>query len=426
LANIHPEAQWFSQAKFGVFLHWGTYSTREIEASWPLMPQSHQHISVSEYESMAAEFNPYAYDPYDWARRIKAAGARYAVLTAKHHDGYCLFDTKTTDYNAFKTGPRRDLIAPYVEALQREGIKVGLYFTMIDWHDPDFATIPIRAAVQSPQPNSYDPLRWCEFHKRYMEQLRELLTQYGRIDLMWFDVPEFGADRWHSSEVKQMMLNLQPHLIINDRLPGVGDYETPEQFIPHNPPTGDWETSMTLNHQWSYHPDTTTYKSELDILRVLAEVCGKGGNLLLNLGPKSDGTWPEESIKRMDAIGVWLASNGEAVYSASRPPMHYPSCFYGPVTCKGNTIYLYVFDMPKNGIELRGVFGDVSQVRLLSTSENLRFQARRSPRFWKLIEQVTWIDLSAEQCDPLLTVVAIDFEAQPVWPDMNQISTYGH
>ncbi|NOU88760.1 alpha-L-fucosidase [Paenibacillus sp. LMG 31460] len=426
MANHHPEAQWFNEAKFGVFLHWGTYSTKEIEASWPLMPHSSQHISVNEYEAMAEEFNPNAYDPYDWAKRIKAAGAKYAVLTTKHHDGYCLFETKTTDYCAPKTGPGRDLIAPYVDALHKEGLKVGLYFTMIDWHDPDFATIPISTGIQSPKPNSYDPVRWYEFHKRYMEQLRELLTQYGRIDLMWFDVPAFGADRWRSSEVKQMMLNLQPHLIVNDRLPGAGDYETPEQFIPHNPPTGLWEACMTLNHQWAYHPNTETYKSELQLLKVLAEVCGRGGNLLLNVGPKADGTWPEESIKRMDAIGAWLSYSGEAVYGTTRPPVHSPACFYGPVTCKGNTIYLYVSDIPREGVELRGVVGAVQQVRLLTTGAELPFKVNRSPSFWKKTEQVTWIDLKAEQCDPFMTVVAVDFEISPIWPEIGSSSTYGH
>jgi alpha-L-fucosidase len=419
MSNHHPEAQWFNKAKFGVFMHWGPYSTREIEASWPLMPHHHQHISLSEYESMANDFNPHAYDPYEWARRIKAAGAKYAVLTAKHHDGYCLFDTKTTDYCATKTGPGRDLIAPYVDALHQEGIKVGLYFTMIDWHDPDFATIPINLRIQSPQPNSYDPIRWYEFHKRYMEQIRELLTQYGRIDLMWFDVPAFGADRWHSSEVKQMMLNLQPHLIVNNRLRGAGDYETPEQFIPYNPPVGDWETCMTLNHQWAYHSNTATYKTEPQILKVLTEVCGKGGNLLLNVGPKPDGTWPIEAIKRMDTIGSWFSHSGEAIYDTTRPPKHCSACFYGPITCKGNTIYLFILDIPKNGIELRGILGNALQVRLLSSGEQLQFQVNR----WKKVEQVIQIDLSATQCDPLVTVVAIDFEEQPIWPSIENANT---
>ncbi len=419
MANNHPEAQWFNEARFGIFLHWGPYSLREIEASWPLMKHSAQHLPADQYEALAERFNPQQYEPKEWVRIAKEAGAKYVVLTAKHHDGFCMFDTKTTDYCAAKKGPGRDLIAPYIEALHEAGLKVGLYFTTIDWHDPDFATIPIAPYIQSPKPFEYDPLRWFEFHKRFMEQLRELLTNYGRIDMIFFDVPGFGADRWRSSEVKQMLLNLQPHLIINDRLPDVGDYATPEQFIPQIPPEGWWETCMTMNHQWAYHSDPSTYKSARTLLTYLSEISGKGGNLLLNVGPKPDGTLPEEAITRLQEIGDWMKHSGEAIYGTVQPPVHYPPCFYGPVTCKLNTVYLHVPDIPREAVELRGVIGEVEQVRLLRTGEALRYEVSKAPNFWKHADQRTRVELSAGQCDPYITVIAIDFKDRPEWPGLN-------
>ncbi|WP_314592144.1 alpha-L-fucosidase [Paenibacillus terrigena] len=417
---FHPEAQWFDEARFGIFIHWGPYSLREIEASWPLVAQDNRVISVEDYEALADEFNPENYDPKTWAHAAKEAGAQYVVLTAKHHDGFCLFDTKTTDYNAVQRGPKRDLIAPYVEALHEVGLKVGLYFTTIDWHDPDFATIPIAANIQSPKPNVYDPLRWWDFHKRFVEQLRELLTNYGRIDLFWFDVPGFGADRWRSSEVKQMMLNLQPHLIINDRLPGVGDYETPEQFVPLHPPEEWWETCMTMNHQWGYHSDTSTYKSPVTLLNTLLEVATKGGNLLLNVGPRPDGTWPEPALERLKVVGSWLAHSGESIYCTKRTPEHYPPSFYGPMTVKDNTVYLHMRDIPRLPIEVRELGGNVQNVRHVKSGNPLQYNLEVTHGFSGGSNgnyQVSrlWIDLSGVDLDDWNTVVAIEFEDKPVW-----------
>ncbi|MEX1030845.1 MAG: alpha-L-fucosidase [Paenibacillaceae bacterium] len=418
---LHPEAQWFSEANLGIFIHWGPYSVRHIEASWPLMKHRPQHVDVATYESFADEFNPMHYEPEEWARMAKEAGAKYVVLTAKHHDGFCMFDTKTTDYNASKRGPKCDLVAPYVEAVRAAGLKVGLYFTTIDWHDPDFATIPINEYIKSPKPFEYDPLRWWEFHKRFVGQLVELLTNYGRIDLIWFDVPGFGADRWRSQEVKQMMLNLQPHLIINDRLPDVGDYKTPEQFVPHQAPDEWWETCMTMNDQWAYHPDPSKYKSDVTLLNTLLDVSSKGGNFLLNVGPSPDGTWPKEAMERLERIGEWLRHSGESIYGTVRIPEHFPPVFYGPMTTKDNTIYLHIRDIPRTEVELREIGGEVKGVRLLRTGKALKYEAIKSRKHeggtlgggdvYKIS-----IHLDPEDCDRWNTVIAVDFESKPEWP----------
>ncbi len=416
MAAIHPGAQWFPDAKLGMFIHWGPYSLRGIEASWPLQPHSHQYIATEEYEALALDFCPEHYDPVKWARMAKEAGAKYVVLTAKHHDGYCLFDTKTTDYCAPKTGPGVDLITPYVEAVRAAGLKVGFYFTTIDWHDPDFATIPIKSYIQSPKPFVYDPQRWYSFHQRFMTQLTELLTNYGQIDLIWFDVPGFGADRWRSYEVKQMMLNLQPHIVINDRLPEVGDYATPEQFIPHHPPKGWWETCMTMNHQWAYHPDGSTYKDVRTLIRTLTEVVHKGGNLLLNVGPKPDGTFPQEAVQRLESIGQWMGHSGSSLYGTRPAPEGASECFYGPLTTKDNTVFLHVLDIPQGPVELRGVAGEVVSVTLMSTGDPLSYRVHNAPHFWDSSEQRLEVDLSREQCDPYNTVIAVEFAQPPLWP----------
>jgi len=398
----HPEAQWFKGARFGIFIHWGISSVRAIEISWPIQPHHRQHIDVDEYEALAYEFKAENYNPEEWAKIAKEAGARYAVLTTKHHDGYCLFDTSTTDYSAAKTGPGRDLVKPYVEAFRNAGLKVGLYFSLIDWHDPDFATIPIRQEIASPKPYKYDPARWNNFLVRVYEQIKELLTNYGRIDLFWFDVAGFGADRWKSSELYTMMLNLQPHLVINNRLPGVGDYTTPEQRVPLRPPSGWWETCMTMNNQWSYHPDPAQYKSSRMLIRILAQVAGMGGNLLLNVGPKPDGTFPDEAVERLKTIGSWMSHSSEAIYDTEPGPD--PACFYGPMTRRGNTLYLHVFDPPKEEIEVRGIDGHIEQAYLLKTGEELKV--------YKQIGRI-YIDLPEEKCDEYNTVVALKFKEEP-------------
>jgi alpha-L-fucosidase len=399
LATDHPEAQWFPGAGLGLFIHWGPYSVAGIEASWPLMPHSSQHMSEGEYRALATRFRPERYDPEEWARLAKEAGCRYAVLTTKHHDGYCLFDTAAKDYSAPNTAAGRDLVGPYVEAFRAAGIKVGLYFSLIDWDDPDFATIPIRDYIASPRPFEYDPVRWDRFMARAYEQVRELLTNYGRIDLVWFDVAGFGADRWHSHELKTMMLNLQPHLVVNDRLPEAGDYATPEQYVPFEATGEWWETCMTMNDQWGYHPDPAAYKSSRRLVRTISEVVGKGGNLLLNVGPQPDGRFPPEAVERLRAIGDWMDHSGDSIHEAAAGP--HPGHFYGPMTRKSGTLYLHVLDLPSEGIEVRGLETPVMNARLLDTGEPLNVSQAGAR---------VHIDLTAEQCDPYDTVVALELE----------------
>ena len=406
---IHPEAQWFSGAGLGLFIHWGPYSVAGIEASWPIQPNRPQHIPVEAYEQLAGQFMPTHYEPREWARLARRAGASYVVLTTKHHDGYCLFETSTTDYAAHELGPGRDLVGPYVEACRAEGLKVGFYFSLVDWHDLDFATIPIATWIRSPKPFEHNPNRWNQFMVRMYTQIEELLTNYGRIDLFWFDVPGFGADRWHSHELKAMMLNLQPHLVINDRLPEAGDYATPEQYIPAKIPEGWWECCMTMNDQWAYHPNASSYKSTGRLIHTLAEVAGGGGNLLLNVGPQPDGRFPEPAIQRLNEMAEWMSHSAASVHNVSRGPRN--GHFYGPITQHAQTIYLHVLDLPREGIDLRGIDILPTAATVLKTGEEIPMTTQDvGSGFYRI-----HIALTDQRCIPFDTVVALQFERPPRW-----------
>jgi alpha-L-fucosidase len=293
--------EWFTAARFGMFIHWGASSQRGWELSWPLvggigpLPQA-QAVSVDEYHSTAATFNPVKFNPREWARLAKRAGMQYAVLTSKHHDGFAMFHSRHTSYTIEHTPFRRDIVREYVEAFRAEGIRVGLYFSLIDWHDPDYP-----AFAESDKPYRWGQWRrgtdaqWTRFCSSMFGQIRELLTSYGRIDLLWFDGGwERSAQEWQARELEKMIRELQPGIVINDRLPGCGDYDTPEQGVPARVPARAWETCMTMNNSWGYNPSDRHYESVRSLINTLSEVAAKGGRLLLNVGPKGDGSLAAE------------------------------------------------------------------------------------------------------------------------------------
>lgn len=410
------DVSWFSRDAFGLFVHFGIYSVAGIEASWPMKAFSAEDDEGGDaekwtperYYGLAPQFDAADYDPVHWASVAKAAGCRYAVLGTKHHDGFCLWPTETKELHAGNVGPKRDLVGPYVEAFREAGLKVGLYLSLIDWEDPDFTAMPASARFSSPlRPTEFDPDRWNQFLKRVFTQVRELLTNYGKIDLFWFDVPGWGGDIWHADELKVMMLGLQPHIICNDRLPGCGDFVTPEQQIPLDPIPGPWETCMTTNENWGYHPDPAKYKSAQTLVRNLSEIRSLGGNLLLNVGPDGHGRFPEMACERLREVGAWLEKSGDAIYGASRG-IDYRH-FWGPSTRKGNTLYCHLFAIPSEDFELRGISDDPVRVYLLQSGEDLAFE-RKSQRIRILCEGVTF--------DSLGPIVAVEFAAPPCLLEM--------
>ena len=409
-------ADWFEAARFGLFFHWGHSSQQGVELSWPMVGGNFalphcEDIPFDEYQSTAATFDPQKFEPREWARLAKEMGAEYAVFTAKHHDGYSMFHTKLSDFSVEHSPFRRDIVREWVDVMREAGLRVGLYFSLIDWHHPDYP-----AFTDANRP--YSPATWprptLEQWERYLQfmfgQVRELLTNYGRIDLIWFDGQwERTPEQWRANELAAMIRELQPEIVINDRLPG-GDYDTPEQFVPSRPPARPWEVCLTMNESWGYNPDDPDYKSSRTLVHTLCEIAGKGGRLLLNLGPRGDGTLAPEQLERVREVSDWMRRNGRSIVGTS--PGLEPWQFYGPSTRSGETLYLHLLMRPYDAITVRGVpIRRVKSVRELASGNALAFSGRCS-----VIDQLLnsdpmgelTIEVPEPVLDPLATVLAVE------------------
>jgi alpha-L-fucosidase len=375
-------ADWFDGARFGMFVHWGHVSGRGLELSWPLvggmkaLPHC-QDVPAADYHASAMSFAPRRDSPRGWLAHAQRAGMRYAVLTARHHDGFSLFDTRQSDFSSAHAAYHGDVVREFVTATRDAGLRVGLYYSLSDWHHPDYPAFtdahrPYRFGME-PKPSDQQWERYLGF---LFGQIRELLTGYGPIDLIWFDGGwERPADRWRSHELEKMIRELQPGILINDRLPGVGDYDTPEQFVPAQPPARRWETCLTMNESWGYNPSDAELKSRHELIHTLCEVASRGGNLLLNVSPMGDGALPSEQVERLDALAVWMARHGDAIHD-SRPGLE-PWQFHGPTTRKGNRLFLHLLARPYESVTVRGLpVRKVRAVRDLATGTPLAHRAR--------------------------------------------------
>lgn len=380
----NQRTDWFMQARFGMFIHWGLYAI-PARGEWV---RSTEKISVEQYQPFFEDFNPIHYNPKQWAKAAKAAGMKYAVMTAKHHDGFCLFDSKLTDYKATNTPAGRDLIREYVEAFRSEGLAVGLYYSLLDWHHEDYPAYE----------DTIHPMRGNEAYKdqkkdftRYVDymhgQVRELLTGYGKIDILWFDFSygEMTGEKWRATELVKMVRELQPHVIIDNRLgsnirsknpaPYAGDFASPEQIIP---PCGvvneegtpvPWEACITLNGNWGYNAADKNYKSPKQVIRGLVECVSKNGNLLLNVGPNAKGEIPEESLEILSNVGEWMRKNGSSVYHCGMSGFSKPE--WGRYTQNGNTLYAHIYDRGMGPIALENLNGKIKKARLLADGSEI-------------------------------------------------------
>ncbi|MER5955507.1 alpha-L-fucosidase [Streptomyces sp. NPDC001893] len=409
---------WFTDGKLGIFLHWGIYSVDGVAESWSFF---NGQVPYDTYMAQLDGFDAQKWDPDAWADLFVEAGAAYAVLTAKHHDGVALWDTQANDLSIVKRTPAgRDLITPYVDALRRRGLKVGLYYSHLDWSHPDYATVrpdgqtPDDAADRGnpysmPAVGDESPERWDAFLAFHRAQVRELLGLF-QPDLLWFDGEwERSPEQWRMTELAALIKELSPHTVVNGRLTGHGDYATPEQGVPVEPPKGPWELCLTVNDSWGYQPQDDHHKSPRQLVRVFAETVGGGGNLLLAVGPKADGTIPPVQAERLEALGEWIAEHRPAVRDTVRGLPH--GHFYGPSTLSADrrTLYLFLFDRPNEYVVLRGVRNTVRSARVLGTGTDVRHE-----RVGGLGEVPGWeyLYIDDDQLDPLCTVVALELDGE--------------
>ena len=427
--------KWWREARFGMFIHWGvyavpagTYNGHQINriGEWIM---NRGKIPVAEYQAFAKEFNPVNYDPEAWVKMAKDAGMKYIVITAKHHDGFALFDSKASKWDVVDATPYgKDLLKPLAAACRKYGLKLGFYYSHAqDWNNPGGAAARKVASEGWANPDSaaidayteahsghWDPAQTTKSMSTYIDevavpQVKELLTNYGEVAVFWWDTPTGMTDEF--AEKLNAQLALQPKIITNDRLkrPNFpGDYKTPEQRIPNLSELDgkDWETCMTMNETWGYKSYAHNWKSTETLVRNLVDIASKGGNYLLNVGPKADGTFPQESIDRLKEVGIWMKQNGEAIYSTQASPLM--PLAWGRCTKKdgtnSTTLYISVFDWPKDGkLVVPGVKNEIISAKLLATGKELKAKS-----------DVGGIEIKVPEAapDPIATVIKVEVKGK--------------
>jgi len=405
-----PRTAWWQHDKFGMFIHWGIYSVPADSSKGIAEWYMHNHkVPVPEYEKFAAQFNPVKFDAKEWVRIAKDAGMKYIIITSKHHDGFCIFKSALTNYNIVDATPfKRDPIKELADECHRQGIRIGFYHSVMDWHHPDY--VPHREWEHKARPASEaDFNRYLEYMKG---QLRELLTNYGEISVLWFDGAwEGDAEKHHSKEVVAMIRSLNPNIIINDRINLPEDHATPEQFIPAGAMPDDrlWETCMTMNDTWGYSRNDHNWKSVEDLLRKLVDIVHKGGNFLLNVGPTELGEIPPESVERLRAIGEWMRLYGDSIYGTTKSPWRAMQ-FNGRCTSKGNTLYLHFFDWYSESVALPGLKTKIESASLLGAEGKVKTGTGKDPLSGVTVQT---IQLPPNRPNAIDSVVVLQFASAP-------------
>ncbi|MBK7405941.1 MAG: alpha-L-fucosidase [Phycisphaerales bacterium] len=428
--------EWWRDARFGMFIHWGLYSVPAGEwngqtnhAEWI---RTTAQIPIGTYEKFVDQFNPVNFDADAWAQMAADAGMKYVVITTKHHDGFCLFDSKSTDFDIMSTPFKRDIMKELSEACARHGLKMCWYHSIMDWHHPDY--LPRRGWEAAARPEGDADMD--RYTKYLFSEVTELLTNYGDIGVMWFDGEwESTWNHERGEALYKLCRSLQPNVIVNNRVDKgrggmggmsddgyFGDYGTPEQEIPATGIPGvDWETCMTMNNNWGYNSHDKNFKSSEDLIRKLCDIASKGGNFLLNIGPKADGTFPQESIDRLHDIGNWMHVNGQSIYGTTASP--FDDITWGRCTVragdKASTLYLQVFDWPKSGVlTLGGLGSDITAARLLGDEGRAVGVEQR--------DGTAYLQVGTNRPDPICSVVAVQIAGRPVVykaPTIEAVST---
>ncbi len=395
---------WFRQAKLGIFIHWGIYAVDGIDESWAFF---NKYVSYEDYMRQLDGFTAERYDPQAWAQLVADSGARYAVLTTKHHDGVALWHTELSELNVVeKTPAGRDLVAPFVKALRKEKLKVGLYYSHLDWSHPDYDVF-----VRDTYRYRDDPVRWERFLRFHRGQLKELVSQF-KPDLLWFDGDwEHSAEQWGAATLRDTLRTWHPPVLLNSRINGYGDYATPEHNAPIVPPEGAWELCMTMNDSWGYQDNDHNYKTPYQLIRIFADVIGGGGNLLLDIGPRADGTIPPEQVDILREMGRWTHKHAEAIYEtvAGIPSGH----FYGPTTLSKDrqTLYLFVPHSSDKPVVVRGLKNHVNRIRIVGNGTKIKGQIL-GKQYWSSVPGILYIDVPPGEADEAMTVIALQLKGE--------------
>ncbi len=367
--------EWWRHDRLGMFIHWGLYSITARDMWY----YSKEKVPKEKYEKLAERFNPVDYNPAEWAALAVEAGMKYSVITTKHHDGYCLFDSELTDFKSTNAPCGKDLIADWVMAFRNAGLKVGFYYSLLDWHHPNYTLDNHHPQRDDPEVQK-EKRDWSKYVDYLHGQVRELFTKYGNIDIFWpdFSWEERGVKDWQSEKLMKMVRELQPDIIINNRLGLSGDFATPEQYLPEKQPKLDgnprpWETCMTIGQSWGYYRRDPKNKSTKQIVHALVHCVGKNGNLLLNVGPTPRGRIQDEFIVRLGEIGKWMRENGNSIYGCGSSDYTPPS---GAIyTQCGDRLYLHLFNYPGGDVALPGLDGKVEYAAVLRDGTDLELKS---------------------------------------------------
>lgn len=380
---------WWTNDRFGMFIHWGLYAL-PARHEWV---KNHERMTNEDYQKYFDNFNPDLYNPHEWAKMAKAAGMKYAVITTKHHEGFCLFDSKYTDYKAPNTPYGKDVLKEWVDAFREEGLKIGFYYSLIDWHHPDFTidrNHPLRTDDKAKLAELNKNRDMSKYREYLHNQVRELMTNYGKVDILWLDFSYPGPNGkdhndWDSEKLLRMVRQLQPGILVNDRLDLKNyddgwDFTTPEQYKVAKWPEVNgkrvpWETCQTFSGSWGYYRDENTWKDTKQLLDLLIESVSKGGNLLLNVGPTARGVFDERAQSRLKAMGDWMKWNSRSIYGCTQAPDE----FQVPANClltynpKTNRLYVHLLDYPLQSLTLPGYAGKVKYAQFLHDASEIKF-----------------------------------------------------
>ena len=398
------DTSWFIHDRFGMFIHFGLYAL-PARHEWV---KTNEFISEEKYQKYFDHFDPDLFDAREWAKKAKAAGMKYAVLTTKHHEGFCLFDSCHTDYKITNTPFGRDLVKEYADAFRAEGLHVGFYYSLIDWHHPDFPIDSLHPRRNDPHAEELDKGRDVHKYAEYMRnQLAELLTNYGKIDILWLDFSYThpdpasvkpwmqhgggkGKNEWESEKLISLVRSLQPNIIIDNRADLEQDLWTPEQYQvlswPKHPKTGErvtWEACQTFSGSWGYHRDEKSWKSPRMLIEMLINTVCIGGNLLMNVGPTSRGNFDKRADAALEAFGEWMHVNGRSIYGCTMadPELPVPRGCRFTQSADGKRLYVHLMEYPYAFLEMRGFAGKVDYAQFLHDGSEIKFTEKSSTHF---------------------------------------------